>query len=287
MSLMEILMSVEMGLIYGIAAMGICLTFRIIDFPDLTCDGSFVLGAATAAVLIKSGYNPCIALLIAGLAGSIAGLCTGILHIYFKVTNLLSGILVAFMLYSVNLKVMHGTPNIALIDTATIFTDHNSLVILFITAILIWLLGSFILSTDFGLGLRSIGQNKRLALNCGVNISSMTLIGLALSNALVGLSGGLFAQHQGFADVSQGLGTVIIGLAAVMIGEKLFATRSIWLSLLSCLVGSILYRLIVAFALHSEWLGLETQDLNLITGIMVVAVMWMPPLKIKTGKAAC
>lgn len=285
---MEILMSLEMGLIYGIAAIGICLTFRIIDFPDLTCDGSFVLGAATSGILLKSGWDPIIALFIAAIAGSIAGLFTGILHIYFKITDLLSGILVAFMLYSINLKVMGGIPNIALIDASTIFRFTSPLLVLTIIAILIWLLISYLLVTDFGLGLRSIGQNKRLALNCGVNLPIMTLLGLAVSNALIAFSGGLFCQHQGFADVSQGLGTVIIGLAAVMIGEKLLPFRSIWVRLLSCLIGSILYRLIIALALHSEWLGLETQDLNLITGILVVTVMWLPPLRSRSrSNATC
>jgi len=276
----ELLISLELGLIYGIAAMGIYLTFRIIDFADLTCDGSFVLGAAVSAVLIKAGFHPLIALLMSGIAGGCAGLCTGILNIYFKVGDILSGILVAYMLYSVNLKIMAGTPNIALIDINTLFTALNPLVVLMLLAIGAWLSISFILSTDFGLALRSLGQNKRLALNCGINLSKMTLLGLVLSNGLIGVSGSLFSQHQGFADISQGLGTIIIGFASVMIGEKLLPYRSVWITILSCLVGSIIYRIILALALHSEWLGLQTQDLNLITGILVVVTMWLPPLKI-------
>ncbi len=280
MSSMELLTSLELGLIYGIAAIGIFLTFRIIDFPDLTCDGSFVLGAAVSATLLKSGCNPALAIIFSSMAGGIAGLCTGVIHTYFKMTNLLSGILVAFMLYSINLKVMQGMPNIALINVSTIFTVGNEFMVLAIIAAVIWLVCGYMLNTFFGLTLRSLGQNKRLALNCGVKIQTMTIFGLALSNALIGISGGLFAQHQGFADVSQGLGTVIIGLAAVMIGEKILPARSMYISLLACLLGSIMYRLLVALALHSEWLGMETQDLNLITGILVIAIMCTPSLRL-------
>jgi putative ABC transport system permease protein len=286
MSINELITSLELGLIYGIAAIGIYLTFRVIDFADLTCDGSFVLGAAVSAMLLKANFHPLIALLGAAMAGGCAGIATGILNIYFKMSNLLAGILVAYMLYSVNLKVMHGVPNIALINIATILDNHQ-LAILIAIAVLIWLIIGFILSSDFGLALRSLGQNKRLALNCGINLTSMTFYGLIASNALIGISGGLFSQHQGFADVSQGLGTVIIGFASVMIGEKLLPYRSIWVAIIACLLGSIVYRIILALALHSEWLGLATQDLNLITGILVVVIMCLPPVKITRSRKAC
>ncbi len=275
----ELISCVELGIIFGLVAIGIYLTFRIIDFPDLTCDGSFVLGAAVVAMCIKAGCNPVLALLSAGAAGAAAGLGTWALHHYFKMTNLLAGILMAFMLYSINLKVMQGMPNIALIDTFTIFDYANNLLVLCMLGVFIWAIVSFILNTDFGLALRSVGQNPRLAQNCGIGISSMTLVALMLSNGLIAFSGALFSQQQGFADVSQGTGTIIIGLAGVMIGEKLFATRNIWLSILACILGSIVYRLLVAAALHSEWLGLQTQDLNLITGVLVVAVMAVPTIK--------
>jgi putative ABC transport system permease protein len=237
-------------------------------------------------MLLKANFHPLIALLGAAMAGGCAGIATGILNIYFKMSNLLAGILVAYMLYSVNLKVMHGVPNIALINIATILDNHQ-LAILIAIAVLIWLIIGFILSSDFGLALRSLGQNKRLALNCGINLTSMTFYGLIASNALIGISGGLFSQHQGFADVSQGLGTVIIGFASVMIGEKLLPYRSIWVAIIACLLGSIVYRIILALALHSEWLGLATQDLNLITGILVVVIMCLPPVKITRSRKAC
>ncbi len=272
----EAVMCLQLGLIYGVVAIGIYLTFRIIDFPDLTCDGSFVLGAAMSAVLIKYGYNPYFALVCSVGAGSLAGTLTGILHTSFKITNLLSGILVAYMLYSINLDVMGGLPNIALIKNVTIFTNINPLVMLFVICGLVCAAISYLLSTDFGLALQSIGQNKRMAMNGGIRIEHMTIIGLTLSNGLIGLGGGLFCQHEGFSDITQGLGTVIVGLAGVMIGEKLLPFRSPIMVILSCLFGSIIYRLVIACALHAEWLGLQTKDLNLITGIMIVCVMLIP-----------
>ncbi len=279
MSFNELLMSLEIGLIYSVIAIGIYLTFRIIDFPDLTCDGSFVLGAVTSAMLVKHGYNPIIALLYSAIVGGLAGFITGILNTKLKVTNLLSGILVAFMLYSVNLRIMGGIPNIALINQTTIFTNYNQLLVLIVIVGIIWLLFSYLLMTDFGLALRSIGQNKRLAINSGVKQQQMIIIGLILSNALIGFGGALFSQHQGFADVSQGIGTVIIGLATVMIGESVLPFRSPWIMVFSCMLGSIIYRIFIAIALHSEKLGLETQDLNIITGLLVIGVMLLPHRK--------
>lgn len=276
MSLTEILTAFEIGLIYGIVAIGIYFTFKIIDFPDLTCDGSFVTGAATSSILIKSGYNPWIAILFAAISGALAGLITSILHVYGKITSLLTGILVAFMLYSINLRIMDGVPNLALINNETIFTNYNSLFILISISAFLWIILGYIMNSDFGLSLRAIGQNKILSLNYGVNLSLLTIIGIVLSNSLIGLAGGLFSQHQSFVDISQGIGTVIIGLAAVILGEKILPFRSVWSSILSCLIGSILYRLIVALALNSEWIGLQTQDLNLITGIMVILIMLLP-----------
>lgn len=270
---LELVNSLELGLIYGIIAIGIYLTFRVIDFPDLTCDGSFVLGSATSAVMLKLGVNPPLALIFAFLAGSLAGLLTGILNRVFKVSNLLSGILTAFMLYSINLRVMGGTPNITLISEETIFTYNSPLIILTLLSILVCIIVTYLLITDFGLALRSIGKNSHLALNSGVRVSFVTIIGLMLSNGLIGFGGALFSQKEGFADISQGFGTVIVGLAAVIIGERLLPSRTQWILIVSCIVGSIAYRILVSIALHSEWLGLETQDLNLITGIMVVAIM--------------
>ncbi|ETZ04908.1 MULTISPECIES: ABC transporter permease [Holospora] len=275
MTLNEIMMSFEIGGIYGIAALGIYLTLRVIDFPDLTCDGSFVLGAASSGILIKNGMNPWTSLSIAMVAGGLAGAATGIIHTKFRVTNLLSGILVGFMLYSINLRVMGGIPNISLMNRDTIFSSFPIVQILGI-GLMSCAAITYLLMTDFGLGLSSIGQNKRLAKNSGVSISFMTITCLALSNSIIALSGALFSQHQGFSDVGSGIGTVMTGLASVMIGEKMLPYRSAIFRTISCLTGSILYRIFVSFALHGDYLGLNTSDLNLVTGLMILTVMYTP-----------
>ncbi|MDR1595852.1 MAG: hypothetical protein LBR91_02915, partial [Puniceicoccales bacterium] len=226
---------------------------------------------------------PWFALAIATIGGALAGLTTAVIHIFFKISSMLSGILSAFMLYSINLRVMGGIPNIALTNAKTIFPDTNPMPILLsiclaVTAILIYLF-----ATDFGLGIRSVGQSKTVAANYGVNTQLATTIVLMLSNALIGLSGAIFNQQQCFADVSQGTGTLIIGLAAVMIGEKILHSRSCFVLIPACVVGSIVYRLFIGFALHSEFFGLETRDLNLLTGLLIVIAMAMP----KIGRRAC
>lgn len=281
MSLAEFIMSLEIGLIYGIVAVGVYITFRIIDFPDLTCDGSFALGCLSSAVLIDAGLSPAVASLVALGAGCLSGLATGVLYTAFKITQLLSGILVAFMLYSINLNITGGIPNIALIARDSLFSYLPPLAVLALIAAAVVLLFGALFDTDFGLAIRSVGQNKRLALNCGVNVSWMTLVALMLSNGLISFGGALFCQHQGFADISQGVGTIVIGFAAVMIGERLFSSRSIWLLLPACFIGSILYRFFIAIALHSDWLGLETRDLNLITGLIIICVMLLPKRRIR------
>jgi putative tryptophan/tyrosine transport system permease protein len=278
-TLNEIMMSLEIGLIYGIVALGIYLTFRIIDFPDLTCDGSFVLGAAVSSILIKSGYNPWFSLVMALFAGGMAGFLTGILYARFKVTHLLSGILTSFMLYSINLHVMGGIPNITLMNSNVIFSVMP-IITLGIVSVIVCIFVTYLLMTDFGLALRSIGQNKRLAQNNGINVLLMTVIGLMLSNAIIALGGALFSQQQGFADVGSGIGTVIVGLASVMIGERVVPSKSIFVQALSCLIGSVIYRMLIGFALHSDVLGISTQDLNLLTGIMVVIIMYMPKRRV-------
>ncbi len=272
MTLNELVMSLEIGIIYGIIAMGIYLTFRIIDFPDLTCDGSFVLGCACSSIMIQNGFNPWFALLVAMCAGGIAGLITGILNITCKISNLLSGILTAFMLYSINLRIMGNTPNIGLIGLQTIFSNNAFLVIGIIFSIL-FLLITYLFSTDFGLAIRSLGQNKKLAQNYGINIASFTIITIIISNSLISIGGAIFSQYQGFADIASGAGTVIIGFASVIIGEYLLPFRSLWINFLSCLIGSIIYRIFISLALHSDYLGIETQDLNLITGLMIIIMM--------------
>lgn len=267
----ELFMSIELGIIYGIVGMGIYLTFRIIDFPDLTCDGSFVLGAAISSILIQGGYDPYLSLLLAIGGGLLAGAVTGILNSYFKVTDLLAGILVAFMLYSVNIHVMNGIPNIALTE-ATVFALNNIVVLVGVALLFIALL-TWLLNTDLGLSIRAVGENKRLCQNGGINVKWMIILGVAMGNGLIALGGALFAQHQEFADITAGVGTIIAGFAAVIIGERILPFRSIWLQLLGCIFGSIAYRIVISIALNAEFLNLKSYDFNLIAGILIVLIM--------------
>lgn len=275
-SLNEFNTSFELGLIYGIIAIGVFLTFRLINFTDLTCDGSFILGGSVSITLIKLNYSPYFSLIIAMIIGAVSGIITGILNQKFRISDLLSGILVAFMLYSVNLKIMGGMPNISLNFETTIFSNNNAVIILFIiNAIIIGLTG-YLLNTDFGLALQVIGQNLKLAELNNINISFMTIFGVMLSNSYIALGGALFSQYQSFVDLNGGNGTVIIALAAVIIGEKLVRFGSLSWQLIFCVIGSIIYRILISFALYSDSIGFETQDLNLVTGIMIILIMILP-----------
>lgn len=262
-------MTADVGLIYGLVAVGVYLTFRTINFADMTCDGSFVFGSSVCAALIQSGISPCIAMIFSTIAGGIAGLFTGILNICCKISDLLSGIIIAFMLYSINLKVMSGLPNITLND---LDLSMNSYIILAIVLPLSIAL-VYLLFTDFGLALRSVGYNTKFSKIMGINVNAMKLFGLILSNALIGLGGAMFTQYQGFCDVSQGKGTLIAGLAAVIIGENVFKFKKAGYFIFSCIVGSILYRLFIMLALHSDFMKIETQDINLVAGAIIIAMM--------------
>jgi len=274
MSITELLVSTELGLLYSIAALGVYITFRIVHIQDLTCDGSFVLGAATSTMLLLYGYSPIIALSGALITGALAGLTTGILALYCNVSEILSGILVAFMLYSVNFFIMGGIPNRVIPLETTIFkTALPNIGILLILTGTIYLAFTFILTTEWGLVLRSIGFNKHFPRLIGFNTNKISCIALASSNALVSLSGAAISQYQGFADVSQGLGTLIVSLAAIIIGERLIIGKSLWVATGACIVGSVIYRIIIALALHSDVIGLPSYTLNLVTGIIIIAII--------------
>lgn len=277
----QLIGALEMGLIYSFVALGVYLTFRILDFPDLTADGSFPLGAAVTAVLLSQEVEPVLAMLASIAAGACAGLLTAWLHVRWKILNLLAGILTMTALYSINLRVM-GRPNIALLEERTIFQYVSFLepwVVLFILAVFIALVFLWFIHTKSGLALRALGANKKMAQAQGVSISWMTLLGLALSNGLIALGGSLFAQHAGFADVSLGVGTIIFGLAAVIIGEVVVPKRSLMWIVLSCILGSLLYRLVIAGALNMTALGMQPSDLNLMTALMVACAMIIPRFK--------
>ncbi|MBI2602692.1 MAG: ABC transporter permease [Deltaproteobacteria bacterium] len=272
MNSLQLLGALELGLIYALVALGVYITFRIVDFADLTVDGSFPLGAAVAATLLVKGYHPVLATLCATAAGSLAGSLTAYLHTQWNILALLSGILVMISMYSINLRIM-DRPNITLLNETTLFNNTSVVwfLALIVSLVLIGLTRFF--SSEFGLAMRGAGENAQASAAFGISVAKMKLVALALSNALVALAGSLFAQSQSFADISMGNGTVIGGLAAVIVGETLLRPKHIAGRLLVCIVGSIVYRLAVVFALNIPDIGLRASDLNLITASLVAVTL--------------
>lgn len=278
----------EQGLMYAIMVLGVYLTFRVLDYADLSVDGSFTLGAATATSLIVGGTNPWLATGMAFIVGNLAGLFTGILHTKFKITPLLSGILTMTALYSINLRVM-GRANISLLGSRTIFTDFAKLpfmdeygvfVLGLISVLCLGAIIYFFLQTELGLALRATGDNELMIRSLGVNTDLMKILGLALSNGLVAFAGSYVAQNQQFADVSMGIGMIIAGLASVIIGEVLVGTSSIGRTVIAVICGGIIYRVIIAIVLQ---LGLAPTDLKLVTSIIVITALVSPNLRKKVA----
>ncbi|MBA3814129.1 MAG: ABC transporter permease [Alphaproteobacteria bacterium] len=281
--------AVELGLLFGLVALGVLLSFRILDFPDLTVDGSFPLGAGVSAILIVSGFNPWFATFCAILAGMTAGFTTAWISVRWNILHLLASILTMTALYSINLRIM-GRSNIGLLGENTIFSPiealpHSDLYIMpatmFVITGLALLLVYRFLSSEKGLAMRATGSNIRMAKAQGVSVNRQILLGLSISNGLVALAGSLYAQSQGFADITLGQGIILFGLASVIVGEAFFNPKRILAALIACVVGSIFYRLAVAMALNASFLGLETQDLQLITAVIVGIAMITPRLRAK------
>jgi putative ABC transport system permease protein len=280
--------ALETGLIYGLVAFGIYLSFRVLDFPDLTVDGSFPLGAAVAAMLIIAGWNPWLATGAAILAGMAAGAVTALLNVKLKILNLLASILTMIALYSINLRIM-GRPNVALLMEDTVLTPwyelgleyHQVPVLLFtlVIGVSLFLLWRF-MKSETGLAMRATGANARMARAQGIATGGMIVLGVAVSNGLVGLAGALFAQSQGAADVTMGVGVIVIGLASLIGGEAVITPTSVFRALLACVVGAIIYRLAIAFALNADALGLKAQDLNLITAVLVTLAIVLPGARV-------
>jgi putative ABC transport system permease protein len=298
MSQIAFLGALELGLIYGLVALGVFLSFRVLNFPDLTVDGSFPLGAAVASSAIVAGFDPYLGTLMALLAGALAGLVTAVLNVRFGILHLLASILTMIALFSINLRIM-GRPNIALLTEPTVLTPLEPLglwmpvlkvLAMGAVALVAALLLVRFLASDYGLAMRATGANPRMAQAQGVRTGPTILVGMALSNALVALAGALFAQTAGFADISIGTGTIVVGLAAVIVGETILPSRHIGVVVLACLVGSILYRLAVALALNSDVLGLTASDLNLVTAVLVGLALILPnarnPLKALLARRA-
>jgi putative tryptophan/tyrosine transport system permease protein len=294
------------GLILSLLTMGMLISFRMIKFTDITVDGSITLGAALASMLIVNGWSPWIATLTAMLAGGLAGMLTGILHTRFRIQMILSGILMMTALYSINLRIM-GRSNIPLLDTATVSEKAESLLMnvcggvtrinilgwpvsvvdlavfissLLIVVIIAWLIRMF-LHTHLGTFLRATGNNPQMVRAQGINNNSMVVLGLALSNGLVALSGALLAQYQGFADVQMGIGMMVWGLASIIIGEALVGSRSIGLTITGAILGTIFFRLLIAIALR--W-GLNPNDLKLVTAVFVFIALVAPHWMKSVGK---
>jgi putative ABC transport system permease protein len=289
MTLYAALGAIEQGFVYGIMVIGVYLTFRILDFPDLTVDGSLPLGAAISAVAITSGINPFLSLLFALAGGFMAGMVTAFLNTKFKILHLLASILTMIALYSINIRIMSG-PNVALLGVDTVFDSVTrlgvpahfaGLLIFGVFALLVLIFIIWFLSTELGQAVLATGDNPQMIRSLGVNTNTIIVLGVGLSNGLVALSGALVAQNQGAADVGMGIGTIVAGLASVIIGETVFGCKTTARAFIAALLGSIVYRLAIALALGLE-IGdfrFNPSDLNLITALLVIGALITPNLK--------
>lgn len=291
MSSIALFGALESGLIYALVALGVLISFRILDFPDLTADGSFPLGGAVFAVCVTHGINPWLATALGGAAGACAGLMTAWLHVSLKIMQLLASILVMVALYSVNLRIM-GAPNLPLLDQPSVFTPFFNAdfsnqywvqpLVIFGFVLIAKLFLDWFFATEIGLSMRATGVNARMTRAQGVNTARILLLGMAISNAFIAMAGALFVQTQGGADISIGIGTIVVGLAAVIIGETLIPGKRFFVITLAVIVGAVLYRAFIALALGSDTLqhiGFGPQDLNLVTAILVVLALRLPAIK--------
>lgn len=279
-----ILGALSQGLLWAVMAIGVYITYRVLDVADLTTEGSFTLGAAITCRLIVAGANPFFATIAALLAGVIAGLITGILHTKFKIPALLSGILTMTALWSVNLRVM-GKSNIPLLKQRSIISIIEGLglnktmaaiVAGFVLTIIVIAVLCWFFSTELGYAVRATGNNKKMISALGVNTDATIILGIVIGNALIALSASLVSQYNGFADISMGTGTIVIGLASVIIGEVVFGGKSILGALIAVMLGSVLYRLIIAIVLQ---LGMKSDDLKLISSILLVFALCFPSIR--------
>lgn len=281
--------SVELGMIYAVLALGVFLSFRTLNMPDLTVDGSIVTGMAVSAVICAGGGNAFAALAAAFAGGALAGLATGLLHTKLKIQAILAGILIMMASYSVNLRIMGKTPNIPLTKSETIYKIADNLMgstyggiimNLLLLAVIIAVLYLF-LQTRLGFAFRATGDNEDMVKACGVSCDSMKLMGLAISNGLVGLAGGMLAQNQAFADINSGVGMMVIGLASVILGEVIFGTKTLLRRLIAAALGAVVYRIIMAQALY---LGMESTDMKLVSAAIVAIALSLGLLGEKSSK---
>ena len=279
MSLTIILKAIELGLIFSILSLGVYISFRVLNVPDLTVDGSFATGCAVCAVMTIAGH-PYLGLLLAFVAGGLCGMVTAFLQTKMHMQPLLAGILTMVALYSINLRIMSGAPNISLFSTNTLFTliDSELLILLIFSLVIGFVLFGFF-KTNLGLMLRATGDNEVMVRSSSINVDRMKFIGMALSNGIVALSGALLAQYQNFADITSGTGMMVLGLAGIIIGEAILRKRTIGFGIASAIIGACIYRLLYQFALQ---FGIPATDMNLMSAILVAITISLPYLK-RTG----
>lgn len=273
--------TIGQGLLWGVLALGLFLTFRILNFPDMTVEGTFPFGAAICVSALVHGVDPMLATILAFLGGMLTGLVTGLLYTKGKIPVLLAGILTMTGVYSINLRIL-GKANVGLLNKATLLNgkllqklpaNFPTIVIGLLAAILIILLLALFLNTDLGQSFIATGDNENMARSLGINTDNMKILGLMISNGLIGLAGGLLAQNGGYADVNMGIGTMVIGLAAIIIGEVAYGDLSLTARLIAVVIGSIIYRLILLLVLQ---LGFSTNDFKLISAIILAICMMLP-----------
>lgn len=277
---MALLLSVlEQGFIYAILALGVYITYKILDFPDLTVDSSFPLGAAVSVVMIKAGINPYIALPVAFIAGGLSGFVTGIIHVKFKVRDLLSGIITMTILYSINLHITSGLANVPIFSDDTIFTlspikevsgNYNTVIVIFVIALVSKILMDLYLKTKSGFLLRAVGNNEAVVTSLAKDKGIVKIIGLVIANGLVALAGSVMCQQQRFFDISMGTGTIVIGLASVIIGTNVFGKLSFLKATTAVIIGSVIYKACVAIAIAC---GMQAMDMKLITGALFLVIL--------------
>lgn len=294
MALSTIQGALELGMIYAIMSFGVFISFRILDIPDLSVDGTFITGCATSAIFAVNGY-PVIGVLMAFLAGGLAGFVTGLLQTKCKIQPILSGILVMTGLYTINYKIMGNTPNISLFDQETIFSrasalldsEYTNFIVCIVLLVIIMIFLFTFMKTQLGMCLRATGDNEAMVRASSINSDAMKLLGLALANGLVALGGGVLAQYQSFADVNDGIGKLVIGLASIIVGEAFFGRKTLLRSFLSVISGAIVYRFILSIALQ---MGVGATDQRLLSAALVTLAISFPVFKgylAKRRKRSC
>lgn len=287
-----IVSSFSQGLFWAIMAIGVFITFRILDIADLTAEGSFPLGAATAAALIVAGVNPLLATFLAVIAGALAGLVAGFLHTKMKIPAIITGILVLTGLYSINIRVM-GQSNLALLNQETLLTYMQNwglsvqmapLVLGVISLALVIGIIVWFMNTEYGLALRTTGDNKIMAEANGIETDSMIILGYMISNSMIALSGALLAQYNGYSDISMGTGTIVIGLAGVVIAEVLVKNARIFKRLLSIFVGAFIYRLVIDMIMRQTAIAITPSDIKIISAVILAIILWAPQTSIGRKK---